>query len=235
MQKGLCIKEIKQYGVLVFMPLIYSALIVPFTWYFLEVYIFGNAAAAAIGAVILSFVAAAILQTIIIRDVRNKMWGYFVCSTSAGHKGYLLTKYCFVLACALFNLVGTAAACTIYAGLTNTSDVISLRFTCKLTLILFSVQLFMRAADIPLTVRFGEKKGSIVRLIAVIAMIICCTVLVIIIPEAGSVFTKLKNIISSSSGEVWFLPTLAGISTAAYVLSYFISCRVYIKSLENVE
>lgn len=235
MQKGLCIKEIKQYGVLVFMPLIYSALIVPFAWYFLEVHIFGNAAAAAIGAVILSFVAAAILQTIIIRDVRNKMWGYFVCSTSAGHKGYLLTKYCFVLACAVFNLVSAAAACTIYAGLTSTSDVISLRFTCKLTLILFSVQLFLRAADIPLTVRFGEKKGSIVKLIAVIALILCYALLILIKPETSIALTKLKNSISSNSGEVWFLPALAGISTAAYVLSYFISCRVYIKSLENVE
>lgn len=58
MQKGLCIKEIKQYGVLVFMPLIYSALIVPFAWYFLEVHIFGNAATAAVAAVILSFAAA---------------------------------------------------------------------------------------------------------------------------------------------------------------------------------
>lgn len=235
MQRGLCIKEIKQYGVLVFMPLIYSALIVPFAWYFLEVHIFGNAAAAAVAAVILSFAAAGILQIIIIRDVRNKMWGYFVCSTSSGHKGYLLTKYCFVLACALFNLVGTAAACTVCAGLTNTSDVISFRFTCKLALILFSVQLILRAIDIPLTVRFGEKKGSIVKLIAVIAVIICCTVLVIIIPEAGSVFTSLKNALTASSTKAWFLPTLAGISTAAYVLSYFISCRVYIKSLENVE
>ena len=238
MRKGFSIKEVKQHGVLVFMPLAYSALIVPFSQYFLEmtgIFSEQTASTVQIFSMLIALVVAAIFQNIIMRDGNKKLWGYFVCSTPAGHKGYLLTKYSFVLACALFNLIGSVTACTVYAALTGKAGANSFAFTCKLGFVLFAVQLILRAIDIPLTVRFGEKKGSMIKLISLMVLIILYVVLIIIKPETSTLLAKLTKSLISSAGKAWFVPLLVTTGAAVYGLSYFLTCKLFIKGIENAD
>ncbi len=237
MNTGFSIKEAKQHGAFVVIPLVYSAFIIPITQSILGLTGISSGATAGtvqILSMIIALVTAAIFQNMIMRDNNKKLWGYFACSTSAGHKGYMLTKFSFVLACAFFNLIGSVAACTVYAGLTSRTGENSFSFTCKVGVMLFAFQLIARAIDIPVIIRFGEKKGSIIKMIAVMVLILSYVVLVIIDPEASSLYSKLTGLIRSA-GEAWFVPVLLGVGAAAYVLSYFVTCKLYIKGIENAE
>lgn len=238
MRKGFSIKEVKQHGVLVFMPLAYSALIVPFSQYFLEmtgIFSEQTASTVQIFSMLIALVVAAIFQNIIMRDGNKKLWGYFVCSTPAGHKGYMLTKFSFVLACGVFNLIGSVAACTYYAGLTGRAGANSFGVICKLGFALFALQLILRAIDIPLTVRFGEKKGSMIKLISLMVLIILYVVLIIIKPETSTLLAKLIKSLISSAGKAWFVPAFVGVGAAAYAVSYHITCKLYIKGIESID
>ena len=235
---GFIRKELKHHGGITVLSLICTAIVLPFSAFFLEtsgIFSVLSAGTVEIFGMLVSLVIAALFQSMIMRDGNKKLWGYFVCSTSAGHKGYLLTKYCIVLACAVFNLVGSVTACTVYAALTGKAGANSFAFTCKLGFVLFAVQLVLRGIDIPFTVRFGEKKGSMIKLISLMVLILSCVLLVIIYPPTDSLFTKLTNSLKSSAGEGWFVPLLVTTGAAVYGLSYFLTCKLFIKGIENAD
>ena len=98
------------------------------------------------------------------------------------------------------------------------------------------LQMILRATDIPFALRYGNKKGGITKLIYSIAFVIIISVL--ILTNAGNF-----SVILYESGEKLFtednislaLGIVCMIALTAYYISYRISCRVYLKGVEQYD
>lgn len=93
------------------------------------------------------------------------------------------------------------------------------------------MQIILCALDIPFTIRFGDKKGSSVKAIISVLLVIMFIIIFLIDPVA------LTDILNNFlfNGEMppfmgWILPV---ISIASFVVSAMISSKLYMKGVEQ--
>ena len=185
---------------------------------------------------ICAFLVAGGLQTMVMRGDDRKLWGYWLTSTSGGCKGFLRVKYemvfgmvvLFMFSLQMFDKLICAVAFDV--GTTEIGEI------SNVSVPLIFVQLLLRAIDIPFTLRYGNKKGSLIKLIYSLVFTIIISVMIV---------TNLCNfsVALFETGEKLFsgdnLSMIFGILSVSviviYYLSYRISCRIYLKGVEQYD
>ncbi len=181
------------------------------------------------------FMASGVLTSVFLGDDK-KLWAYFVASTPTGVKGFLYYKY--VLCFAMNGMYMVAWIFT--NSIMNTLQYALLGTEAQsmnnIVLAIFFALLFSSAIDIPFIVRFGAKKGNTIKLWVMMALVSVAIVGFALLPASISdmileVFVKLYN---GKANDVLmlFVSLCPMIVLAAYVLSYKISCKVFMKGVD---
>ena len=190
---------------------------------------------------LLSFFIASNILTNILQGDDKKQWAYFVASTPKRVKGYMLSKYeMYLAASAVFLLCSFIIEGALYVIRLSAFGEKNQIMTENLILIFF-VLLLLSAIDIPLILRFGSKKGSVIKntvmmLAATAFVVIFCSVLS---DEAREAFiTQARKLLFG--GELHdLIKTIKHltpfIASAAFIGSYFLSCKVYMKGMNTKE
>ena len=185
---------------------------------------------------VIAFLGAGGIQTMVLQGDDRKIWGYWITATPDGYCGFIRVKYemvfamtvLFVTCLQMFDGLFCAAAADMGWEMTGSMSAFAVP--------LAFLQIILRATDIPFTLRYGNKKGSIIKLIYSILFVIIISVL--ILTNAGNF-----SVILFESGEKLFnednvslaLGILCVVALAAYYISYRISCRVYLKGVEQYD
>lgn len=188
----------------------------------------------AFGAFIMSFILPSVFQG----DDR-KLWAYFTVSSPVGVKGFMYNKY--ILDFAINGLymvtcyfMDTLKATLRYTVTGNESQNMMTGFIA-----VFYFLLFMCAFDIPFSVRFGAKKGSIIKTTVLILFTVILSVCFVLLPEnitqkAIGFFIDIFNGKADNTAMLLtsFCPFIA---LAAYLLSYKISCKIFMKGVDDYD
>ncbi len=189
-------------------------------------------------AVGISFYVGGMLQESLISVDERKKWAYFVVSTEDGIKREVGSKYIMMI---LYSMM-TAFVCVFMNALT--SDIVGgdVPPTMGLIMVLFFVQLMLRAISVPFIIAFSSKYGNTVRLSIFIAVMVSAVVyglfgdLSWIDLESiwDKAFQLLKNM-NDSTGLIWGQIVFFSAVAVLYYLSYRISCKFYLKGVEHYD
>lgn len=196
---------------------------------------------------VLVFFIVGIVQSTLFQPDEAKKWGYFTASHPKGIKGALYAKYLIVFLVSLLTMVSLTFADELFALVDHlvlgTKREEMVLYATIFQLFLY-IQLFLRAIDIPFTVRFGTKLGGSVKVGMVLAVWLGGGIYFMFgpLPESPEiVFEKIYDFVTNlQTGEAadWLYLVLGiflCLSAAAYVLSYFISCKLYLKGVEQYD
>ena len=169
----------------------------------------------------------------------KKLWAYFIASVPMGVKKFLCTKYVLSFAMCGLYFVSSYVAETLVATIrwfALEEEIIS--FT-GISVIIFFVLIFQNSFVIPMMLRFGEKKGSIINLIIILCLAIAALLILSLIPTEiqDKVFAWLAGFMTGDHGDLTTL--LLGIfpafSVGAYILSYKVSCKIFMKGVNEYD
>ena len=180
------------------------------------------------------------MQSVFFESDERKKWAYFVASTPECVEGILWRKYT-----AVFMLTGI---CLIYCFVVDAVFCIFAEESSVISIAVMMVyaQIFLRAIEIPFWVRFGTKRGSMVK--AAIMLVIIFAIILYALFGDLSVFSSSESLIDKIMGFVnkflegdmpdWII-LITGIfpfaAAALYYLSYKISCKLYLKGVEEFD
>ena len=104
-----------------------------------------------------------------------------------------------------------------------------------IAVLLCFVQILLRAIDIPFTYRFGSKKGSLIKLICmVILAILICAVLVLNVDNMDRIMEMVRKVFNENNSSLILSLGLI-VCLVLYFLSYRITCRLYLKGVEQYD
>lgn len=181
-----------------------------------------------------------LIQAVFFESDERKKWAYFAASTPECVEGVLWRKYT-----AVFMLTGI---CFIYCFIVDGAFCFFApdSSVTVIAIMLIYGQIFLRAIEIPFWVRFGTKRGSMVK--AAIMLVIILAIILYALFGDLSVFSSERSLMDIIMGFVdkfmegdipdgIFL--IMGIfpfaAAALYYLSYKISCKLYLKGVEEFD
>lgn len=171
------------------------------------------------------------MQGNILKGDDMKIWGYFVASNPKGIKGFIGTKYAFAATMCVIFLALSVGGDLIFTLIANVIGGIDVPAMARVFVMLFFTQLLILAIDMPFTVRFGAKKGSMVKTILIVGVVLIIMLVFLFNPVGLAEFISDAVV----NGEVppfmkWVFPV---ISVIAYILSGLLSCRLYMKGVDQ--
>lgn len=190
--------------------------------------------AAAAGGII-AYLLAGAFQVMTLRGDDRKAWSCFISSTPKGYKGFIRMKYAVTAMMSAVCFAGTAAALGIYSAVKadGTAGLADVLMICGY---LTALQLILRAVDIPFIVRFGDKKGSMIKLIGLPVLVILFVLTVIIFDiDFIKYFDRVRDFMISDSGTALKLTVSLGAAVCLYAVSCLVSCRLYLKGAEGYD
>ena len=185
---------------------------------------------------LLGFFGTGALQNLALRGDDRKAWSVFIVSSPELAEGFLRIKYEMLFAMSVVMM----SACLFFEQLLSAIvfDVTGKELTniSGMYMTLVFLQLLLRAIDLPFIIRFGDKRGGMIKMIAIVLLFIALTVVIMINPD--DMVVKLDNWIENGfDGDIF--PFVIGIfpfaAIGAYFLSYRISCRIYMKGAEQYD
>ena len=187
-----------------------------------------------IGGLIAGFLASGTLQMMVLRGDDRKLWGYWITASADGYKGFLRVKYEMIfgmIVLFLFSLQFVDMGyCAVAAdmGKTDAGSISDIAF------LLGFVQILFRATDIPFTYRFGSKKGSFIKLICMVTLaIILGAVLIFSAEHIEHIIETARDLFSQNSSLILSVGLV--VCLVLYYLSYRITCRLYLKGVEQYD
>lgn len=169
----------------------------------------------------------------------KKLWAYFIASAPMGVEKFLYTKYVLSFAMCGLYFVSSYFAETLLATVSWFAlgeEIIS--FTSIFILIFFAL-ILQNSFSIPMMLRFGEKKGSIINVIIILCLAIAAILVLSFIPAAiqDKVFAWLAKFITGDHGDLTalLLGIFPGFSVGAYILSYKVSCKIFMKGVNEYD
>ena len=170
----------------------------------------------------------------------KKLWAYFVVSTPQGVKGFIYRKYVITLMISIIYMASgffadhLLATMNYFATGTELETSLSSAYLINVYMLMFA-----SAFDIPFTLRFGAQRGSILKMTVLTLLCAGGVAIYSLLPdEIGMKITE--AVISFFKGEsdaslpliiACLLPYLA---FAAFLLSYKISCKAYMKGVNEL-
>lgn len=196
-----------------------------------------------IGAMVIGFTV-----SLIFNADESKKWSFFAASLPGSAQKAIYTKYVFtfmVLAMYFLSQILWEMALTHICWGAWKIEISSLSTVFSM---LFFVQLLLRAIEMPFFVRFGVKRGSTAKIIMVWGVLFLVMIWFLFGPLPDSFDALLNSITALVFGSdnpaqssrlmdnaylaLGFLPYVA---VTAYVISYKISCKLYLKGAEQYE
>ena len=182
---------------------------------------------------VLAFMTAAMLLGVVFRGDDRKAFAMWTAASPDGVNGYIRIKYELIMVMIMLTLFAIQLGDWTMMLICAAHD--AEWFGLAQPMILLSyVQIIIQASEIPCTIRFGVKNGSIIKSIVLVIL-----TLVFLIVYA---FNK-EAIVPVFEGETEILNTFANyamallpvISIVLYYLSYKLSCRLYMKGVEQYD
>ena len=183
-----------------------------------------------IGGMIAGFLAAGALQIMVLRGDDRKLWGYWITATPDGYKGFLRVKYEMIFAMIVLFLFTLQCVDRGYCAVAADMGKTDIAEVSGIAVLLCFVQILLRAIDIPFVYRFGSKKGSFVKLTYLIMLTIFLLALFILNKDR---FDSIIEVFKTNSSLM--LSVSLVLCLALYYLSYRITCRLYLKGVEQYD
>ncbi len=204
--------------------------------FFLEKDIFNDINVLRIFGMISAFLVAGGLQTMVLMGDDRRLWGYWVTSTSEGYKGFLRVKYEMVFGMVLLFLFSLQTVDSLICAAAADIGITEIRDISIIMIPLAFLQILLRSVDIPFTLRYGNKKGSLIKLIysLVFAIILSVIILTNICNSSVILFDAFKKLFTGDHLSLLF-GVFAVSVLVIYYLSYRISCRIYLKGVEQYD
>lgn len=196
---------------------------------------------------VMAFFITSIGQSVLFQQDETKKWGYFTASHPKGIKGAMYAKYLLTFLMSLLTMVSLTFADYLFILIEHLvlgTKPEEMTFYSMLFQILLFIQMFFRAFDVPFTVRFGSKRGMSVKVALILALILGGFIYLMFgpLPESPEVFFEkiydfVVNMQNGAASE-WLSIALGAflwVTIGAYVLSYHISCKLYLKGVEQYD
>ncbi|MBR1384594.1 MAG: ABC-2 transporter permease [Ruminococcus sp.] len=183
-----------------------------------------------IGGMIAGFLAAGALQIMVLRGDDRKLWGYWITATPDGYKGFLRVKYEMIFAMIVLFLFTLQCVDRGYCAVAADMGKTDIAEVSGIAVLLCFVQILLRAIDIPFVYRFGSKKGSFVKLTYLIMLTIFLLALFILNKDC---FDSIIEVFKTNSSLM--LSVSLVLCLVLYYLSYRITCRLYLKGVEQYD
>ncbi len=185
-----------------------------------------------------AFFASSFISGIFLGDDK-KLLAYFIVSTPQGVKGYLYNKFVLCFALNGIYMISWYFTNDLYNTIKYAISGQEADSIASIFIMLFFLLLFVCAVDIPFIIRFGQKRGSFIK---TVVMLIAATVLTIgfaVLPQAvqDELMQIFDHIRQGKADNVIMLivSVLPLITLALYMLSYRISCKVFMKGVEGYD
>lgn len=170
----------------------------------------------------------------------KKLWAYFIVSTPQGVKGFMYRKYVITLMMNLIYMVSGIVVDNLLA--TVNYFVTGNELTTSISSLYIAGVFFLMsvsALDIPFMVRYGSKKGSMVKMIVMLSLCVVGVVVLSLLPDDiyEKVTQAVVSLINGESNDVLMLiiSFLPYIIFAAFVYSYKIACGVFMKGVNEYD
>lgn len=170
----------------------------------------------------------------------KKLWAYFIVSTPQGVKGFIYRKYVITLMINLIYMISGIFTDHLFATVNYFITGKELATNMQ-SLYISGVFLLMSvsALDIPFMVRFGSKKGSVVKMIIMLSLCTAGVVVFSMLPDniKENITQTLISIFNGGAGNalMLILSLLPFIAFAAFLLSYKIACRLFMKGVNDYD
>lgn len=181
------------------------------------------------------------LMSEVFRGDNKKSWAYFIASSPQGVKGFLYHKYTVTLMINLICMVSGFFADNLLATVHYFAAGSELT-TSMQPLYLSGVFMMMgvSALDIPFTVRYGSKKGSMIKMIIMLSLCTAATAVFALLPDnvrSGLIETVIAIVKGESVNDILMLilSLLPFVMSAAFLYSYKISCRLFMKGVSEYD
>lgn len=190
---------------------------------------------------VLGFFTVSGLMTEVFKGDDKKLWAYFTVSLPQGVKGFMYRKYVITFMMNLIYMISAIFAEHILA--TVNYFVTGAELTTSIQGLYISgvfMLLFTSSFDIPFTVRYGSKKGSMVKMITMMSIFTAAIMVYsLLLPD------NIREWITSTAvallnGEAddtltLILSVCPYIALAAFSLSYNVSCKVFMKGVNEYD
>ncbi len=187
-----------------------------------------------IGGLIAGFLAAGALQMMVLRGDDRKLWGYWITASADGYKGFLRVKYEMIFGMIVLFLFSLQFVDMGYCAVAADMGMTDAGSISDIALLLGFVQILVRATDIPFTYRFGSKKGSFIKLICMVTLaIILGAVLIFSAEHIEHIIETARDLFSQNSSLILSLGLV--VCLGLYYLSYRITCKLYLKGVEQYD
>ena len=181
-----------------------------------------------------AFLTVGLIQGMIFGADAKKVWAMWAAASPEGVKGYVRSKYLLTFAMSMIGMLSLQIGDFLMEIICAANDA-SWFGMANFIPLFFYLQIILRAVDIPLTLRFGLKNGSLVKSIA---MIVIGIAVMVIVSNFGEELVDLyEKATEQQLGTAvnLMLGLLPVIALALYWLSYQISCKVYMKGAEQYD
>lgn len=192
-------------------------------------------AALRISGMIAGFLTAGALQMLCLRGDDRKLWGYWITATADGYKGFLRVKYEMIFGMIVLFLFTLQCVDRGYCAVAADMGTAEVGEISGIAVLLCFVQILLRAIDIPFVYRFGSKKGSFVKLICLIVLTIILLALLILNTERYDAIIAICKKVLGGQNSSLILSVGLVVCLALYYLSYRITCRLYLKGVEQYD
>ena len=171
---------------------------------------------------------------------QRKKWACYIASCEDGVNKYVGSKYLLIFAITTL----TSIMCIFMNALSQ--DLFHNQYSITMLIMgLFYFQLFLRAVDIPFTMAYGSKRGNLVKgiIMGIIALMVLIYLLFGDIKAIGltsmdAFWDKIFGLLNTSTGsyKLVIALSLGGLVTLPlYYFSYKLSCKLYLKGVEQYE
>lgn len=184
------------------------------------------------------FIVSGLLMSVFHGDDK-KLWAYFTASAPMGVEKFLHTKYALSFAMCGLYFVSSYVAETLTATVSWVALEKELVSYTGISILIFFMLILQNSFSIPMLLRFGEKKGSIINLLIILCIAIAAVLVLSFIPRdiQDKVFAWLSGFLTGDHGDLTML--LLGIfpafSVGAYIVSYKVSCKIFMKGVNEYD
>ena len=183
----------------------------------------------------LFFFSGTLEMSIFSSDERRKFSAHVI-SLPDGVRTYVGAKYLLIYIMTMLTTVISLVMGAVMYDINSSEN-----FTGDLSLIMFVIQLYLRAVDIPFTAAFGSMKGMNVKAVSIllIAFLVMIYLLFGDLGALGNITQHIYDfaqIFDSENTFAVFLISFFGLAAfPVYFISYKISCRVYPKGAAHYD
>lgn len=169
----------------------------------------------------------------------KKLWAYFLASAPMGAERFLYTKYVLSFAMCGMYFVSSYVAETLLATISRLALGKEIAGFSSISVMIFFALILQNSFSIPMMLRFGEKKGSIINLIIILCLAAAAILVLSLIPAAiqDKVSAWLSAFMTGDNGGLTalLLGSFPAFSVGAYILSYKLSCKIFMKGVNEYD